>query len=139
MKLKDARISILIGSESTTIELIDNTSSITFASVTLTPEQLSNALSRVTYTPCQIDVKGLDKLNKKMVNKYHEFEIPKDIPYSDKNKILSDIIKDTLPDGWISDNYFSSQNTFFKKDGKDYARTTIRQWVDIEEEIDPVS
>lgn len=30
---------------------------------------------------------------------------------------------------WVSDNYFQSQDSFFSKDGKNYARAVIRRWV----------
>ena len=129
MKLTDGRIAIMVGKEHTTIEVIDNTSSTTFVKITLTPEQLSSALARIYSTDCQISVFGLDRVGKKMEHKSHEFEIPKDLPYIGRDEILKEIIKETLPEGWVSDNYFNSQNTFFEKDGKKYARETIRRWV----------
>jgi hypothetical protein len=36
------------------------------------------------------------------------------------------------PAGWTPDLSFSSQNSFFKRDGKQFARTIIRRWVDKE-------
>lgn len=129
MELKDGRITILINPEKTTIELIDDQASTVFASIELTPNQLSRALGRGSYTECKIVLNGLDRLGKKMENKTHEFQIPSVIPYEQREKVLSEVIKETLPDGWVSDNYFNSQNTYFKKDGKDYARTTIRRWI----------
>lgn len=131
MKIKEGRISMIINRESTTIEIIDDEASLTFVRVTLTPDQLSSALSKMAYTNCSIEVNGLDKVGKTMINKVHDFDITGlDMPYDKRTHILSEKIKETLPDGWISDNYFNSQSTFFKKDGRDYARTTIRQWVD---------
>lgn len=131
MEIKQGKISILINRESTTIEIIDDDASVTFAKITLTPEQLSSALSRMAHTRCNIEVNGLDKVGKTMINKKHEFDIHGiDIDYNKRSEILSEIIKETLPEGWVPDNYFGSQDTFFKKDGRDYARTTIRQWID---------
>lgn len=131
MKITNARITILVGSDKTTIELIDMDANITFVKVELTPKQLSEALSRIAHTECDINVFGLDNIGKTMVNKRHEFEIPTGIRFgnADFKETLSELIKETLPDGWISDNYFNSQDTFFKRDGKEYAQTTIRQWI----------
>ena len=42
---------------------------------------------------------------------------------------LQKIAQSHLSDGWIADAYFGSQNSFFKKDGKQYARATIRRWL----------
>lgn len=137
MKLKDPKISILIGSESTTIEIKDFTSSITFVKVTLSPEQLSQALSRLSYTSCECEVRDLALIGKRMEHKKHQFEIPNDLPYSLRSEVLPQLIKETLPEGWQSDDYFNSQDTFFKKDGKEYAQTTIRRWVN--EETNQVS
>jgi len=129
MKLKNSKCTLLIGAESTTIELIDSDSSTTFARVILTPKQLSQCLSRMAYVDCEIELLGIENVGKTMELKKHEFEIPKNIPYSERKNVLAELIKETLPDGWVSDNYFSSQDTFFTKDGKDMARTTIRRWV----------
>lgn len=88
-------------------------------------------LSRQAHVKCDVEVRGIDRIGKKMAHKPHEFDITGlELPYNTRSEILAEKIKDTLPDGWISDNEFSSQNTFFKKDGKDYARTTIRTWID---------
>jgi len=130
MKLENAKISILIGAESTTIELIDDSSSITFARVKLTPEELSSCLSRQAYVSCQTELKGLDKVGKKMENKDHCFIIPNDLPKGEeKDKELLKICNQTIPEGWIADSYFRSQNSFFTKDGVNYARATIRRWI----------
>lgn len=130
MKLKDGRINIFVNAEYTTIEIIDNNAHTTFATIKLTSEQLCTALSRQARVECDIDVYNIDRVGKKMIHKQHEFEIPFSIDYNNKNQMLSELIKDTLPEGWISDNHFSSQNTFFEKDGKKYARTTIRSYVE---------
>lgn len=129
MKLENPKITILVNSEYTTIELYDDLSNITFAKIRLSPSELSSALSRTAHTTCDLELRGLDKIGKKMIHRKHEFEIPDNIPYDARTKVLSEIIKETLPDGWVSDNSFSSQNTFFEKDGKKYAQTTIRTWI----------
>lgn len=138
MELTDARISLLIGSESTTIEFIDNASNTTFAKATLTPEQLSQALSRVSYTPCEIEVRGLERVGKKCEVSQLEFEVPEGFTHNSKSyAVLNQRALRVAPPGWTPDNYYGSQNSFFQKDGKKYARCTIRRWVEINPETTP--
>jgi hypothetical protein len=131
MKIK-GQISILINRESTTIKLVDDDASVTFAVVTLTPEQLSSALSRLVNTDCEIDVNHLNKIGKKMENKSFEFLLPDNFDRYTYTDVLRSIAQDEvnkLGQDWIVDSYFSSQNTFFTKDKKNYVRCTIRRWV----------
>lgn len=129
MKIETAQITILVGRDSTTIELRDKNASITFARVTLTPEQLSAALSRSAYTPCEIEVVGLDKVGKKMEMKELTFEVR--VEFSSRTSdAVHQIALRVAPEGWIPDNYYASQSSFFHNDdGKKFARTTIRRWV----------
>lgn len=128
MKIK-GNISILINQEYTTIEIHDTDASINFLSIQLTPEQLSSALSRLSRVPCVIDLHGIDKIGKRMEHKKFAFEIPKEINNSKHAGKLHEIAQSLLTDGWIAEGYFASQDTFFEKDGKQYARCIIRRWV----------
>lgn len=128
MKIK-GNISILINQEHTTIEVHDADASIKFLSIQLTPEQLSSALSRLSQVPCVIDLHGIDKIGKRMEHKKFAFEIPKEINNSTHTEKLREIAQSLLTDGWIAEGYFASQDTFFVKDGKQYARCIIRRWV----------
>lgn len=136
MKLKKASISILVNSEYTTIEITDETASRMFVRVTLTPEQLSKALSRLMSTPCEAEVmeNALPVLNMKLEVKKLEFEIPKKLWREHRNetseKLLAEIAHQKAPKGWTPDIRFSSQDSFFIKGEKNYARCTIRRWVE---------
>ena len=127
MKLK-GKISILINREYTTIEIEDDNANARFLTIKLTPEQLSEALSRTMCVDCEIEVKGLEKVGKTHENKSFEFEIPKELASSRNENQLQTIVQSLLTDGWISDGYFSSQNSFFVRDGQQMARCTIRRW-----------
>lgn len=131
MKIQNGAIDILIGTESTTIKLYDRDAGLAFAHVTLTPEQLSAALSRQSRTDCEIEVHGLNNVGKKMENKTHEFELPVDFTSNriDSRGALYEQAVKTCPDGWIPENYFGSKDSFFTRDGKNYARVTIRRWI----------
>lgn len=133
MKLK-GRIFIGIGIDSTKIEITDDSSRIRFCEITLTPEQLSAALSRQADTPCILEIKRLELVGKKHEHKSFQFELPKSIDkYSDSFKgelwEYGQNLVDKEYNGWVLDKYFGSQNTFFTLDGKDMVRATARRWV----------
>lgn len=120
--------SMLINREETTIEIRDKNASITFIRVKLTPEQLSAVLSRQMSVECEVDVYALDKIGKVHENKTMEFEIPESLASSKHANDLQKLAQSELSDGWIAESYFGSQGSFFKKEGKQYARVTIRRW-----------
>ncbi len=128
MKL-EGRISMLINREGTTIEIKDENANAKFLKITLTPEQLSATLSRQMDIKCEIEVCGLEKIGKTHENRVFEFEIPNDLLSSRNEAELHKLAQSLLSDGWTADRYFSSQNSFFKKDGVQYARCVIRRWV----------
>lgn len=130
MKIKNASITILINKEQATIELHDEDASITFAEIILSPEQLCSALSRLSHTSCKLTVGGLDKIGKKMEHKELIFEITEDLGYGkERYKIAEQLANKACPKGWSSSNYFGSQGSFFVKNGKQFARCTIRRWI----------
>jgi hypothetical protein len=130
MKLKNASISILINRDYTTIELHDEDAAMTFIEIKLTPEHLSDALSRLAHVPCKAEIIGIDKIGKKMEHKTLEFEIPENSGWGEERRnIASKYAKKACPEGWEPDNYFGSQNSFFSKDEKQFARCIIRRYV----------
>lgn len=134
MKLEDARLTMLINAEYTEIRIEDALSNTEFVKIKLTPIQLSQVLSRLSYVQCACEVQGLDKLGKKHENKSFEFEIPKSLASSDKKEQLHKLaiksLIDNKMDEWEPDKYYASQGTFFTNNEKQYARTTIRRWVE---------
>lgn len=133
MKLKDPRITLLVNREHTTITIHDNNSAVDFIEIKLTPEQLSSALSRMAYTPCEVEVRSLDVLGKKRIGKDLIFEIPVNYRERENKMLLDNLTKLNTPEGWEASTYFGSQNSFFSQDDKYYARTTMFQWIDQDE------
>jgi hypothetical protein len=130
------KITILINRDSTTIELVDDVSDVRFLEIKLTPEQLSAALSRMSMTDCEFITRGLDVIGKRHEWKTFEFMIPENVLVLDLSKDKSGYAErlanhaDTLlSDGWKAEGYFGSQNSFFEKDGENWARCTIRRYV----------
>ena len=106
----------------------DKTSGLTFVDITLTREQFINAaMNRLGNTELKsLVVYGLNNVGKEQVHKPFKFEIQK---YGDDDEAREKVVK-VCPKGWFPDMGFSSQNTFSSKDGKYYAQTTIRMWVE---------
>ncbi len=131
MKL-EGEITLLVNQNNTTIRIQDAVSSVTVCEVTLTPEQLSSALSRLANTPCQLDVDPdtADRWGKPMEVEYFEFEIPDGLSkYAPDHIELGKYALSILPEGWTATPRFNSQNSFFTKDGKRFARCIMRRWV----------
>lgn len=131
----EGRISILVSQKGATIEINDDSANVNFLEIKLSPEQFMACLGRLSNVKCQLEVKGLDKVGKTHENSTFEFKLPDwyvKLPYKDKAenyKQLSLVAQNQLSDGWIAENYFGSQNSFFTKDGEEWARVTIRRWI----------
>ena len=128
MKLENGQITILCSADGVKIELRDTGANITFCEVKISPENFTSALGRISQCACDVVVKGLDLIGKKHECKSLEFELSDsrwNLSYSD----IVELSKTACPDGWEPDSYFGNQNSFFQKDGKNYARCTIRRWV----------
>lgn len=130
MEIKDGRITFLVGTDKTTIEIHDRSAGVMFVRIELTPEQLSSALSRLAWTPCEkMEVFGLDKLGKTREVNVLVFEVPEGSEWNKRKEIAIKEAERVCPEGWTVDKYFGSKDSFFTKDGKPYAQTFIRRWV----------
>jgi hypothetical protein len=134
----NGNITLLVSKERITLEIQDSDANTTFVKIEMTSEQFCAALGRQGYVKCEsTKVQGLERVGKIHENKSFEFEIPDDLRYSDEKKrggldvICEKAMKAAglLKEGWISENYYRSQNSFFDNNGKYYARTTIRRYV----------
>lgn len=132
MKIKNPKITMLINRKYTEIEIIDSDANTTIAKVKLTPEQLSAILSREGYVDCECTTGELSRIGKKHEHKQFEFEIIDSEVKNNESLLLLACNEALSQQGmaeWIPDKYFRSHGSFFTKDGKDYARATIRRWV----------
>ena len=122
------QITILTNNRGTTIEIMDQTSRVTFVKVFLTPEQFCTGLGRLCNVPCEYtEIQGLDKVGKKLETKHMEFVMPNSNAYD--KELAKSIASTYLVDGWEVYDSFSSQRSFFVKDGLHYAHCCIRRWV----------
>jgi hypothetical protein len=83
--------------------------------------------------PIEAEWSGLDRVGKIMEMREIEFPIPANAGHGERRKriAIAEAARHT-PDGWFADTYFASLSSFFCKNGEDWARTTIRRWVEPE-------
>lgn len=125
----NAKISILFSREGLRIEVYDEKARIQFLEVSLNEQQTCEALSRLANTECTAEVYDLDKVGKIRESLPFEFEMPEGVLHQQKKDIACAVADRLCPEDWTPSNYYGSQNSFFKRDGKEYARTTIYRWV----------
>lgn len=129
MKIKDARISILIRREKTTVEIHDLKSNTLLARVLLDPEKLCEALSGTIRVECECDTGDLSRIGLTHENKKFSFEITRSTSEEDLLDDCKVALRNAGMSDWVPDNRYGSQDSFFSNDGKPYARTVIRRWV----------
>lgn len=127
-KLK-GKITILVGRERTTIEIRDDLSSENIVEVELTPEQLSEALSRMMYTECTINstCQHPERIGKKMITKRITVRLHESVNTYTQER-LRVIADKNCPEDYVPDYYFNSQNTFTYEGDKLYLNYTVRTW-----------
>lgn len=130
----NAKIDLFIGRDHTAIRIHDDDAGICFVEVRLSPEQTVEALSRLSHTNClSCDVRGVERLGKRMEHKTIEAVIPDRLfRRTEREEFARLAIDKVCPEGWEPDHYYGSQDSFYSKDGKQYARCIIRRWVEID-------
>lgn len=121
----DAKLSISIGDEKTIITIRDCKSNIQFLELVVDNNMLLRALGRFGLVECDCELRGLENVGKKLVIDSMVFIVPR----HDKD-LAGEIADECCPAGWIPDKSFSAQDSFLYKDGKIFAKTTIRKWVE---------
>ena len=140
MKIK---ASLTIGIENSAsdnvfIEVQDEASRIRIIKLEVDPVQFTKALARLSNVPCiNAETGPLDRVGKKHECKDFEFPFEDKGDWKTRKERAAVESKRLCPEGWISDGYFGSQGSFFTKDGKSYARCTIRRWVDVVDQETP--
>lgn len=110
------------------IRIRDDLSCEEFVTAKLSLATFATAITGLARAECKIELHGLDRVGKKHEWRSLEFPMPK-CDYKDRKSVAIVASQDYIPEGWTSDNYYGSQESFFRKDGVDMARVTIRRWV----------
>jgi hypothetical protein len=132
----NAQISILAMQDGTVhITIDDKDAHVKFVDIVLTSEQYVRA-TMMRLACCDVketEIRALEKVGKIEEYKTFEFEIPVTTLFDENVKDIAIIsLNKQIPCGWVGDTGFNSQDSFFEKNGKYYARTMIRRWVEKE-------
>lgn len=132
MQTIDGRVSLLVSGDGATLEIHDSNASCVILRAEFTAEQFCAMLGRLAMVKADLKVYDLSKVGKTHQNKRFEFEILESQANSKNAAILTNIAQrhlDAEGEGWVVDSHFSSKDTFFKKDGIQFARATVRRWI----------
>jgi hypothetical protein len=130
----DAELDLLVG-ERTMIRIRDQRAAVVLLSIELDSDQLARALGRQSRVECQARLPGWRHAGKVRENKTMEFPIPGvDHSYEDRSEVAYAAAQEDAAEGWEPDSHFSSKDSFFERDGQQWARCTIRRWTDPEDE-----
>ena len=130
----NAKITITAAyTDSIVITVYDNDSATNFLQMVMTREQFVNAtMNRLAHTEVGAAfLENVERVGKTLELDQLVVVIPK---YGDREAAAAKIAYEKCPEGWLPDLYFQSQESFFSKDGKDYARCNIRRWVEKEDQ-----
>lgn len=124
----DSNMDLLVGEDKVTITVRDEQSRELIVEIELTPQQFCQLLSRHVHVKCVAQKGNLDRIGKKLVMDELIFEIPEYKDTREEKEIAIKEVEKICPKGWIPDLYFNSKGSFFTKDKKRYAKTTVRRW-----------
>jgi hypothetical protein len=132
MKLKGLA-TLLFNSDGLHLTIEDDNSGIDFVEIRFNEKQTCQLLSRLSSVSCDMEIKNIEKVGKKMEISQIEFEVPEKLSYENEKEVAYEKAKEyclrNCESGWIPDDYFGSQGSFFSKEGRYYARCTIRRWI----------
>lgn len=110
------------------IRFREETSGQQFMEVEITHEEFSKALSSLAERPIEMQVAETERLGKRKISQEIIVEVPKDYDKESARKAVTKFVeKQSKEDGkpWIADLYLGSQNSFFYRGEKRYARTNM--------------
>ena len=111
------------------IEIDDADAAVRFLELEVPTVAFVAALGRLAMVRCVASARHLGIVGKRLEHKQLVFEMPEHVGYNERKGKAAELATKHCPKGWVPDLYFGSQDSFFQKDGKDCAQTTIRRWV----------
>ncbi len=110
------------------IEVRDTDAGVKFLSIKIDFEEFAKCLMGQAEMECLMKVNNLENVGKVIERDNLEFELPT-VDYSKRKDFAASEAEKVCPEGWTPFNSFSSKDSFFTKDNKPHARTSIRRWV----------
>lgn len=130
----DGKLTISIGQEVTRIWIEDVDAGVRFCDVQIATPEFARGLSSLAMRPCEVEVRGADLVGKKQEWKPFRAEVEGRGFYG--KEAGREAVIEQCPEGWVPDLYLDSHGTFetdFEKN-KTYINTTIRRWVEEEDD-----
>lgn len=125
-----AGLSISIREGKVFLRIRDEAAATEFLELEVGQAEFVQALGGLRLTSCVAEIRRLDRLGKVHEHRMLEFPLHKKHRDYDYDKELArEKVHKYCPEGWEPDLSFSSQNSFFAKDGGTWVRTIIRRWV----------
>lgn len=110
------------------IEVKDSNSNVRFLDVEIDLDLFAAALTGLNDQKCDIKVKKLDLVGKTVERDNIEFKLP-ECNFSNRKEAAKVECNLIVVDGWVLNDNFSSQNSFFQKGGNDWARARLIRWI----------
>lgn len=117
------------GKQKISISVEDVDAVIDFLEIEIDLDEFARCITGLGMAKCEMEVRGLKNVGKKRESMDIVFEMP-DVDYNKKLETAQRLAKEAAPEGWESSVYFGSQDSFFTKDGKQYARTRASRCVE---------
>ena len=115
--------------EKISITVRDVDAKIAFLEIEIDLDEFTRCITGLSMAECEMEVYGLQNVGKKREYMDIVFEMP-DVDYNKKLETAIRLAREAAPEGWESSVYFGSQDSFFTKDGKQYARTRASSCVE---------
>jgi hypothetical protein len=115
------------------ISIVDEDAAVEFVEAELTLGQFALAITGLGRVECEVEVRGLDKVGKRLELDAIEFPLQMAAGYANsttRREHATARAKKLCHDGWIPDCSFSSQGSFFQRDCETWARCNVRRWVE---------
>jgi hypothetical protein len=109
------------------LRIEDSNSLIQFLEIEIPLADFSEALFGLAYRPCSYSIIGTDVLGKQRYQEDYIFEI-NTFRNIEQAKLTAITLSQQDPI-WNYSSYFGSQDSFFSKDGKYYAKTTRYKYI----------
>jgi len=129
-----ASVTLLVNPDGVIFEIGDEKAGVQILSIDISQSDFMSLLGRDRYVKMNAKIANLDKVGKKMEVDSFEFELPVEASgYELRKKWAIENVQNALiaagKSDWEADKYYGSQKSFFTKDGKPFARATIRRWI----------
>lgn len=117
------------GSQYISIKVKDIDAGIEFLNIKIPYAEFTQCLTGLAYQDCEFDIRGVENIGKKLETDTISFEVFRSYYKRDDEELIY-LAEEATPPGWICSKYFGSQSSFFMSEGKKFARTSIRRWVE---------